>query len=231
MGMQGGSTGYNVNDTLQKQLYSGLATQQDMVKDLSGKAKQTAGKLTTNFGDAPTLNQNFLGLAGNLQQPLQLGGQLDPRSQQLLSQVQGARANQLAAQNAQVARQVADPRQAAILQQQNASRSALGANSDVLGISQQQDARLGQERQAELGRVQQLTGLTQAGNQANLQQAEMRANLLGLGNQAQLQGLQAQGLPLQAQQGYLGAVQGIASLLSPQNSQSGKGPFAGFANR
>lgn len=195
-----------------------LGQQYNNVQRYGQQAQQAAGQLKTDFsGFNPALNANFAQFGSGLQRA-QLGADLDAASQRQLGQMVQQRQAALQQQQAETARSL-DPRLAAVLNQQAANRAGLGGNTDRAVVQQSQDQRTLQQQGADIARIQQLAGLQQQGNQAALQQAEIGANLQGLGNQANLQRLQALGLPLQAQQGLLGAGTSFAELFAPREAK------------
>jgi hypothetical protein len=195
-----------------------LGQQYNNVQRYGQQAQQTANRLRTDFSQFnPALSTNFAQLGAGLQRA-ELGADLDAASQRQLGQMAQQRQAALQQQQAETARSL-DPRLAAVLNQQAAARAGLGANADRAAVQQSQDQRVLQQQGADIARIQQLAGLQQQGNQAALQQAEIGANLQGLGNQATLQRLQALGLPLQAQQGLLGAATSFAELFAPRETK------------
>jgi hypothetical protein len=154
-------------------------------------ATSAANQYNTQFQRfAPTLNTEFRGP--------QFSNQLDPYSQQIISQGQAAAANQLAAQQQQIQRQVGarNPVAAAILAQQAGQRSAMSMNPMLFQAAGQQRDRQMQEYQ--LGNQAQATT-----NASRMQQAQANADYQGMQNAALGQRAQLAAAPAQMSQNLL----------------------------
>jgi hypothetical protein len=188
-----------------KRSLGALSQFQGQVGTAQQGANTAAAGMKTDFGQAPTLQTNFNQYAGGLNNAAQLGGPLDSRSQQQLGAVRGERAAQGQAQAAQLGRSL-DPRVAAAVSAQGRNAMALAGNADRLNAGVAQDARMGAQQQMDAQRAQVLTGLGQAGNQAQLQGTEARTALQTAGNNALAQRAQTQAAPASLWQGLLAAL-------------------------
>jgi hypothetical protein len=154
-------------------------------------ANRAAGQYNTNFEQfTPKLNTEFRGP--------QFNNNLDAYSQQIISQGQNAAANQVAAQQQQIQRQVApkNPMAAAILAQQAGQRSAMSMNPMLFQAAGQQRDRQVQEYQ--LGNQAQAST-----NAARAQQGQLNADFRGLQNAALGQQAQLAAAPAQMSQSLL----------------------------
>jgi hypothetical protein len=161
-------------------------------------AESAAGKYNTQFQQfTPKLNTEFRGP--------QFNNNLDAYSQQIISQGQNAAANQLAAQQQQIQRQVApkNPMAAAILAQQAGQRSAMSMNPMLFQAAGQQRDRQVQEYQ--------LANQAQAStNAARAQQGQLNADFQGLQNAALGQQAQLAAAPAQMSQNLLSVLTALA---------------------
>lgn len=189
----------------------------------STQAGQAAGKINTDFGTGPTLQNDFSTYAPQLTTNFQAQGGLDDRSQALLAQSAQAEKAKLGTQLSSISRQFSNqPGVLNILQQQAKNRAALNTNPLLAQVAEQQAQRQQQEQllgnQALLQNAQQGAAAQQLSNQSLLQGAEAKANLQNAGNAAigQQSNLYAQ-IPT-AQQNLLATLAGLGTLFGSRQS-------------